>query len=457
MSVLEHTGVRYDSPLAVKALVGAGAVLKPGSKKVVTFPKSMSEASLRHVPKWHKYYARDPMNDIVYDGEHTFAGSLGGNSSILDIDTGLPRASVLEDVERTAVIMDALPNCHSVGNLVVATEVPAAMQAVKTVEALIKNTSKCVYGYALNKETVDVMVDMWSVVAGGCEELRKRPLMTMFGSPSSPLTYDRGVCEVILRSAEHGVPVDIVPCPMAGGTSPVTLAGTLAQQNAEILAGLMLVQTVDRRLPMCYSGRVSILDLRTGANLWGVIDMALASAATVQIAHRYHLGCDVYGVTSDAPSWGVQMGLERMLTAVIPALAGADSLSGIGGAWGASSGYEMLVIDNEIYAEVFRAIRGVEVDAGRTALKVIDRVGQMGSFLSQPHTMEYFRKDGLRFSSLWDKRGHDRAVAEGVRPLEDRARDEARRILREHQPDRLDRDVEREVSRVVTAASKSLV
>jgi trimethylamine--corrinoid protein Co-methyltransferase len=455
--ILGRTGVRYDSPMAVERLVKFGAVLKPDSKDVVTFPRSYIEDSLKKIPRWRTYFARNPKNDIAYDGEHLFAGSLGGNPSILDLDTGQPRASVLEDVESTARVMDALPNCSSVGNAVVATEVPAEIQAVKTVEALMKNTSKCVFGYSLNKETIDVLVDMWAVVAGGHEELRKRPLLSMFGSPSSPLTYDRSVCEVMVRSAEHGVPVDIVPCPMAGGTAPVTLAGGLAQQNAELLAGIMLVQTVDQRLPTCYSGRLSILDLRTGANLWGGAEMALASAATVQIAHRYHIGCDVYGVTSDAPSWGMQMGLERMMTAVIPAMAGADALSGIGGAWGTNTSYEMLVIDNEIYGDVFRAVQGIEVDRGRLALDVIDKVGHMGTFLSQMHTMDYLKKGEIRTSPLWDKRGAERAWKEGIKPLEEKAREEARRILKEHEPERLDKDVEKELARVVKEASKSLM
>ena len=457
LSILERTGVRYDSPMAVERLVKHGAVLKHDSKDVVIFPRSLVEDSLKKIPRWRTYFARNPKNDITCDGEHLFAGSLGGNPSILDLDTGMPRASVLEDVENTARVMDALPNCHSIANNVVATEVPPEIQAVKTVEALMKNTSKCVSGYALNKETIDVMVDMWAVVAGGHEELRKRQMLSMFGSPSSPLTFDRSVCEVMVRSAELGVPVDIVPCPMAGGTAPVTLAGGLAQQNAEMLAGIMLVQTVDFRLPTGYSGRLSVLDLRNGANLWGMAEVALASAATVQIAHRYHIGCDVYGVTSDAPSWGMQMGLERMLVSVIPAMAGADSLSGIGGAWGTNSSYEMLVIDNEIYGDVFRVVQGIEVDKGRLALDVIDKVGNMGTFLSQMHTMEYLRRGEIRISPLWDKRGAERAWKEGIRPLEERAREEARRILKEHEPERLDKDIEKELARVVKEASKSLM
>jgi len=457
LEMLARTGVRYDSPMAIQRLIRSGATLKPGTKDVVLFPRALTESSIKKIPSWRTYCARNPKNDVVYDGEHVHAGSLGGNPSILDLETGEPRSSLLKDVEDTARVMDALPNCTGVANLVVATDVPPEIQAVKTVEALLKNTSKVVSGYALNKETIDIMVDMWSVVAGGREELRKRPMLTMFGSPSSPLTFDKSVCDVMVRSAEHGIPVDLIPCPMAGGTAPVTLAGGLAQQNAEVLAGVMLIQTVDDTLQTCYSGRLSILDMRTGANLWGQAETALASAATVQIAHRYRIGCDVYGVCSDVPSWGIQFGLERMLVALLPAMAGTDGLSGMGGAWGTNSSYEALVIDNEVYSDVFRAVQGIEVDSGRLAVDVVDKVGQMGTFLSQMHTMDYFRKGELRISSLWDKRGPERAMQEGITALETRAKEEAKRILKEHEPEPLDRDIEKELSRVVREASKKLL
>lgn len=457
LAMLERTGARFDSPAAVERLLKHGAGLKSGTKDVVIFPTDYVEEGLKKVPRWRTLPARDPKNDLRLDGEHLYAGSLGGNPSILDIDTGQPRASVLEDVVNAARLMDALPNCSAVANMIVATDVPPEIQAIKTVEALMKNTSKVVSGYAQNKETVDAMIDMWSVIAGGREVLRKRPLLDMFGSPTSPLAFDKSVCDVIIRSAEEGVPVDILPCPMAGGTAPVTLAGGLAQQNAEILAGIMLVQTVDHKLPTLYSGRLSTLDLRTGINLWGLPEVALASAATVQLAHRYHLACDVYGVAADAPNWGTQLGLERMLVALLPAMAGADSLSGMGGAWGTNSSLEMLVIDNEVYADVFRAVGGIGVDPDTLAVDVVEKVGSTGSFLAQKHTVDHLRKGEHRISTLWDKRWFERATNEGIKPLEERAREEAKRILREHEPERLDRDVEKALARVVKDASKKLM
>jgi trimethylamine--corrinoid protein Co-methyltransferase len=279
----------------------------------------------------------------------------------------------------------------------------------------------------------------------------------LYGSPSSPLTYDGHVCDVVIRGAEYGIPVDIVPCPITGGTAPLPLAGGLAQQNAELLAGVILIQTVDPSLPVQYSGRLSVLDLRSGRNLWGVPELGLVSAATVQIAHRYHMTADVYGVACDAAGWDMQNGVERMMTALLPALAGADNLSGIGGAWENAASLEMLIIDDEIYSDVFRIVRGIDVDEDRLAADIIDKVGPMGTFLAQRHTMKYLREGEVRQPAIWDKRTRDKARAEGIRPIQDVAREKARRILREHIPTPLDRDVDQDLARVVAEGSRRLL
>jgi trimethylamine--corrinoid protein Co-methyltransferase len=261
----------------------------------------------------------------------------------------------------------------------------------------------------------------------------------------------------MLRGAEYGVPVDLVPCPIAGGTAPITLAGGLAQQNAELLGGVMMVQTVDDKLPIQYSGRLSVMDLRSGNNIWGVPEMALMSAATVQIAHKYNMIADVYGVTTDVNGWDMQVGLERMMAALVPSMAGADSLSGIGGAWANAGSYEMLVIDDEIYKNVYRIAHGIDVDDDRLALDVIDKVGPMGNFLAQMHTMTYLRKGEMMISDLFDKRTSERVRTEGFRPLHVVAKDKVKKILEEHEVVPLDRDVEQELTKTVKEAEKTLL
>ncbi len=457
LTILERTGARFDHDGARKRLLDLGATPHPERKNVLRFPRSVVEDAIRKIPHFGSYCARDPKNDVTFDGEHTFAHALGGNPAILDLDMGTSRPSTLRDVEEATRMQDALENCHTAGALVVATDVPAPVHVIKTMQSMLENTTKSVSGYALRTAEVEILLRMGACVSGGAEAFRKRPLFTLYGSPSSPLTYDEHVCEVVLLAASHGVPVDLVPCPIAGGTAPLSLAGGLAQQNAELLAGVMLLQTLDPKLPTQYSGRLSLLDLRSGKNLWGLPELGLVSAATVQIAHRYHMTADVYGVTTDANGWDLQIGLERMVAALPPALAGADNLSGIGGAWENAASLAMAVIDDEVYADVFRMIRGIEVDEDRLALDLIDKVGPMGTFLAQRHTMTYLRKGEMRNSPLWDKRTMDRMKAEGVRPLQEVAAERARKILKDHVPTPLDRDVQRELSRVVDDGCKTLL
>jgi trimethylamine--corrinoid protein Co-methyltransferase len=145
-----------------------------------------------------------------------------------------------------------------------------------------------------------------------------------------------------------------------------------------------------------------------------------------------------------------------MMTGLIPALAGADNLSGIGGAWENAASYEMLVIDNEIYADIFRAVRGFDVDADHLALDIIDKVGHMGNFLAQPHTMEWLRAGEMRMSKLYDKRTGERVRHEGLRTLQQVAKEEVLKILKEHEPTPLEKDAERELSKIVKDAGKSL-
>ena len=455
LKILEKTGVRFDSEKAHERLLKAGAVKHPTRANVLTFPRSMVEDAIRKIPHYATSYARDPKNDVTFDGETVYAHSLGGNPLMMDLETRQHRMSTLKDVQDATRIMDALPFCHTISNLVVATDVPADVLPVKTMEAMMRNTTKCVSGYALDEETVDIMAKMWACVTGSVEELRKRPLFNVYGSPSSPLTWDKHASEVMIRGAEYGAPVDLVPCPICGGTAPVTLSGGLAQQNAEMLSGVMLVQTVDPKVPNQYSGRLSMMDLRTGKNIWGVPEMALVSAATVQIAHKYHMVADVYGVTTDGNQFDMQMGIERVLGALLPAAAGADNLSGIGGAWDNAASYEMLIIDNEIYANVFKAIEGMKIDDEHLALDVIDKVGPMGNYLAQMHTMRNIKE--IRQSPLFDKRNPDKAKAEGIRPVQDVARDMARKIIKEHQVTPLDKDQDRRLTAVVKEAEKQLI
>jgi trimethylamine--corrinoid protein Co-methyltransferase len=449
--LLERTGVRFDSEDAVARLLARGASRHDSRKNVLTFPRGLVEESLKKIPRYLTCYGRDPQKDVRFDGETTFSHTEGGNPNMLDMESSVVRMATVKDVQQATALADALENCHTVTTFVVATDVPGPLVVMKTMEAIMRNTSKPLSGYALKKDEVDFLFRMGSSLAGGDDAFRKRPLVSVYGSPSSPMTYD-----AMSRSAELGIPVDIVPCPICGGTAPQTLAGGLAQQNAETLGGIMLVQATNDKIPVSYSGRLTFLDPRTGRNIWGLPEMALTSAATVQMAHRYGLAADVYGVTADASSWGTQLGIERMMMAVVPALAGADGLSGIGGLWNNACSFEMMMIDHEIYSQVFRILQGIEVDDDTLALDIIDKVGAMGNFMGQMHTLNHLRKGELRLSPLFDKRPYEKA-ANDPRFLHENARARIKKLLAEHTPAPLDRDQNAELTSIAKEAERKLL
>jgi len=457
LSILQRTGIRFDSEDARKRLVAAGASEHPTKRDVMTFPPEIVEEAVRKVPRNPTFFARNPSWDVTYDGEHIFPYGGGGDPKMIDLTTGEIRPSTIDDVQKAVRLGDALQNNFLASTLVVPNDVPAGILPLKTLEAAIVNSSKTVSEVAHNKQTVDYMMKMCAHVSGGTEEFRKRPFLNISRSPSSPLTYARGVCDVLIRCAELGIPFTVVPCPICGATGPMSIGGSLAQQNAETLGGLVLMQSIEPGLPTVYSGRVCFMDPRTGRDLWGTPEEAIASVAMVQLSKKYNMVADACGMTSDVPRWDMQMGLERMMTILLPALAGADSISGIGSGWEGASSLEMMVIDNEILNDVARVLRGIQIDEPRFAMDVIDKVGHMGNFLAQRHTLEYLRKDEVRVSGLWDKRTTERGNREGSRPIQEVARERARKLLAEHQPEPIDRDVAESIRNVVREASKTLL
>ncbi len=451
LSILEKTGARFDSPQAIKRLLEAGASLHPRRKGVVTFPPSLVEEAIRKVPPRATYHARDPAWDVNYDGEHMFPYAGNGDPKIIDTDTGLIRASTYADVAEAARLADALRHNHWGSGLVMANDAPPGMVVIKTMEAIMKNTVKTVSGYAPDVPTAEVLIDMWACVAGGIEELRKRPNFSMSGSPSSPLTFAEHNCDVMIRSVELGVPFTVVPCPIAGETGPITIAGSVALQNAEILAGLVLMQSVDPHLHTIYSGRVCAMDARSGRDLWGIPEEGLACVAMIQMARKYGMVGDSSGMCSDVTHFGMQMGQERALTAILPALAGAESVSGPGGGWEGGSNIDLMVIDNDFFQNLDKIMQAFPVDDECLALDLIDSVGHMGMFIGQLHTLLHFREELEGKKSAMVRSSKDASI-----PLLALAKKRAEEILQEHTPVPLEPDVEREVDHLVRQAAKVL-
>jgi trimethylamine--corrinoid protein Co-methyltransferase len=191
-------------------------------------------------------------------------------------------------------------------------------------------------------------------------------------SPVSPLGFPNDCASAIIEIACNGIPFAPLPCPTAGTTAPFSIAGAVAQQNAELLASIVLAQLVRPGLPIIYCGRLAMMEPRTGISVWGGVELGLASAATVQVGHRYGLPVNVYGFSTNSHNLDIQNGYERSLNAIIPALAGADELSGIGEMEaGIMGSFAQIVCDNEIAASVRRILNIFQISDDSLAVDII--------------------------------------------------------------------------------------
>jgi trimethylamine--corrinoid protein Co-methyltransferase len=315
----------------------------------------------------------------------------------------------------------------------------------------LSNTTKPVQGPGIQfGHEVKYAVEMAAVVGTPAREL------TLSLSPVSPLTMHDIAAEAIVEMAKAGIIHANLPCPTGGATSPMTITGSIVQQSAESLAPLVLAQIINPGCGVVYCGRLGMLEPRTGL-IWGGVELGLSSAATVQLGHYYGFSVNVYGFSTNAHTLDAQNAFERGLNAAIPALAGADELSGIGEMEaGVMGSFAQMVLDNELAGSVLRLRTGLSADAEHLAVEIIGNVmSGPRNYLGQKHTMKYLKGGELALTKLaernswdtWDEKLNRKQMA-------DHATDEAERILREHHVPALEPQQEKELDRIMQAAAK---
>jgi trimethylamine--corrinoid protein Co-methyltransferase len=339
--------------------------------------------------------------------------------------------------------------------IVYPSDVSERLRDIYAVEAIIRNTGKNVDATPYDDTSYKYVIQLVEALVGE-EQLKKNPTITCSASPTSPLQFSSEVTKVLKRATEHRLPIAILPCPLAGATSPVTLAGTLVQQNAEMLAGLVIVQLLNPGNPFMYSPRCIPLDMSTGQACDG-IEAALMSAGCVQLAKYYGFPSDVYGLDTDSKTLDEQLAFEKALGGLLPAMAGAHMLSGAGCVEsGITVSYEQLVIDDEIFGMIFRAVRGIDVNEEKLASEVIMKVAlESSNFLQQQHTLKHFRSE-YYFPKLCDRSPRSRWQKMGAKNVVDAARERVKKILEEHEPPSLDTDIKKNLNGILKIATKTL-
>lgn len=439
--LLAEHGVRFLSPKALQTFADAGAAVD-FERQMARIPPGLLEKALASASGKFRLWDRDGKTPLDLQDGRMRGHNVGGCVRVFDPQTGQPREATRQDLERMTTLIDALPNIHVCRPVVYPAEFPQNMWDVFTAGSILQFTAKPYGTSAYSLDNLALILELTGGIAGGLRELLERPFIWGSVCPESPLYYSVTTSEVLMRFAELGLPLAIAPCPVSGGTSPVTLAGSLVQMNAEFLAGMVLVQSIHPGVDVKYTARPLAMNLRTGNATFGAVEMGMMSAGLVQLARRYRVCSDVYGLGTRARAMDEQAGLEKAVNGLLVGLAGADLVAAAGLLEDALvSSPEQLVIDNELLGMIFRARDGIRVDAETLALEAIQRAGSGGNYLTDEHTRLFLRREHYLPDLVYGRAG-----AGG---LAQAAGEKARSLLEKHTPPRLPESAQREVEKIL--------
>ena len=455
LQVLEKTGIKVMSKVALDILKKAGAKVDYESNHAI-IPRNAVEEALKMAPKTIMYGARNPEHDFLLNKQEAHFCVVGMSPFILDIETGRRRNSTTKDLASFSIVADYLDHVDVIWPAVVTTEIPEPMQCLMEFITVARNTTKHLEHEALNARDAQYQIEIAAAIVGGREELKKRPIISAVACTISPLTYDKGIIEGAIEYSMAGIPVVVMPMPMAGTTGPATLAGTMVVNNAEFLGSLVMQEFASPGAPVVYAGAVGVVDFKTGSEFESP-ESVLMHLGFNQIAHYYGLPSeiDILGLTT-AKVLDTQAGYERAMTILTHILTFPDIALGLGCLDRALlMSLDALVIDNEIIDYALRFVEGFEVNGDTMAVDIIDKVGPGGIYLGEKHTVQHFRERWMsRLSDIssyetWEKRGSKR--------IDEVAREKAREILATHKVTPLPEDVEKEVGRILKRAEAELL
>jgi len=393
LKILKETGVVFNNDEALEIFKSHGTKVEG---KTVFLGRGVVERALEYCPSKFKWRARSEAHSIVL-GEGYDVTPPGGAINIQDIENGR-RPGLLEDYVNLQKLCQASDVITIVGASPVETyDVAPGNRAFCKLYACLKNTDKPIMGIGASKIKTIQMLDMVEMAFGSKDVMSTHYVVGVTINPLSPLTYGTEVLETLVEFAKRKQPILILPCILAGVTGPINLIGTSVLQNAEILAGMVLVQMINPGNPVVYSPASTVGNMRTGGYITGPPEQFLINITNLQLARdMYHLPTRVMCGMTDSKEVDCQAGFETMQNLMMGILSGANIIHESLGVLDSimTISYEKFIIDEELIQRVFRIADGVNASEQALSVDVIQEVGTGGTYLTHDSTYE-------RFGNLW--------------------------------------------------------
>lgn len=436
MRVLEQVGVSMPQKDALGVFRSHGLRVEDG--RVFLTEAEVMEA-LKGVPKSFTLNARNAARSVTVGGGRPVFAPAYGAPFIVDATEG-KRSPTLEDYHQLAKISQGLPNMDVSGHLIVEPDVPHAH--LHMLHAHLVHSDKPFIGSTAGAAGATQTLEMARVAFG--EDLADRPVCISLVNSLSPLGYATDMLDVLMVYAEARQPVVIAALAMAGTTAPITLAGVLAMQTAELMAGIVLTQLVSPGTPVVFGSTSSNVDMRLGSLSIGSPELSMLISAHAQLARFYGIPSRAGGALTDASYPDAQAGFESMMGLMTTVRSGVDFVlhaAGILAAYIAFS-FEKFVLDDEMCGMVRHMQAGFEVSPATLDFDAIAAVGPGGNYLQQRHTIQRCRTEFYR-PALCDRAGLSSWVESGGKDAVDRANARWHALLETHEDPPMDGDARR--------------
>ena len=285
VEILEQTGVLVEADQALDIFADHGCRVNRETH-IVKIPAYVLHEALASARSSFRLYGRDPKNDILIQTGRTAVVPFAEGLMVNDIETGENRESTKADVATHCRIANALDNMDLNMVTVMARDVPPETAALHNLEAALPNTTKPMNMSITTAHEVELGLDMAAVIAGGRDKLREKPIVFFGSCPVAPMNLCETLTDALIPTVRAGMPFLAISMGMAGGSTPITLAGTLVVQNVELLATFVLTQLVNRGTRSSGNSTCT-MDLRWGTAAVGTPETALYQAGSVAMARHY--------------------------------------------------------------------------------------------------------------------------------------------------------------------------
>jgi len=445
--VLGKLGVEIHNQSVLDLLAGHGAEVDRDSRHA-RMGAGIIDRALASVPRRFKLY--DALGAETHDfaGDNVYFTPGSAAINILDGRSGEMRRPATADYIDFVKVTSGLSHIASQSTAFIPADVHEKISDSYRLYLSLLYGEKPVVTGAFTIESFEVMKDMQLAVRGSEQALREKPLTVFSCCPTAPIKWSDVTSQNLVDCARWSIPVEFVSMPLAGFMAPVTLVGSLIQQTAETLSGLVISQLANPGHPILYGGSPAIFDVRYETTPMGAIETMMLDCANSEIGKYLGMPTQGYIALSDAKQLDAQAGLETGIGAVLAALSGINSISGPGMLdFESCQSLEKLVVDNEICGMTYRLLKGMEPREDFPAIPILQELLREKQLLIADHTRRYLREEITFPGAVIDRADRARWTRQGQTTLRERAAREVARLIGKYQPSRLPEPAKAELTR----------